>query len=454
MTLQRKAKIGIATTLVLCLAAGIATITSIVARTGRTQVSAYFDNSNGIFVGDDVMILGVAVGTIDKIEPQATRVKITFSVDDQYKVPADAKAVIINPTLVTARAIQLTPAYTGGPVLAAGTAIPQNRTAVPVEFDDLRKQLQKLTDALQPTQPGGVSTLGSFIDTAANNLRGQGANIREALIQLSQTFSALGDHSSDLFGTLHNLSVLTTGLQSSSELLASLNNNLSTVTGLLATDPHAIDNALKNLNVAVGDVNHFLNDNRELVGTTFDKLASISKALGDSIGDIKQTLHITPTAFQNFINIYEPANGALTGVLAVNNFANPLTFLCGAIQAASRLNADQSSKLCVQYLAPIVKNRQFNFPPVGENALVGAIARPNEVTFSEDWLRPQTEAGRVRDFYEGPLADEHGPAPAAPIPAPLAAEAPSPSGSPSIESTPTNPSAGLSGMMVPPGAGS
>ena len=44
----------------------------------------------------------------------------------------------MSPTLVTSRAIQLTPAYTGGPVMADNAVIPQDRTAVPVEFDDFR----------------------------------------------------------------------------------------------------------------------------------------------------------------------------------------------------------------------------------------------------------------------------------------------------------------------------
>ena len=56
-------------------------------------------------------------GRIESIEPQPSAVKITFWYDDKYKVPADAKAVILSPSLVTARAIQLTPAYTGGPVM-------------------------------------------------------------------------------------------------------------------------------------------------------------------------------------------------------------------------------------------------------------------------------------------------------------------------------------------------
>ena len=123
----------------------------------RDTYSAYFAESNGLFVGDEIRILGVAVGVVDKIEPQPTSSKVTFSVDKQYPVPADARAAILSPSLVTSRAIQLVPVYSGGPKLSPGESIPLNRTAVPVEWDDFRKQLEKLTDALQPTAPGGVN---------------------------------------------------------------------------------------------------------------------------------------------------------------------------------------------------------------------------------------------------------------------------------------------------------
>jgi phospholipid/cholesterol/gamma-HCH transport system substrate-binding protein len=452
MTFSRS-RIGLAVVLILCIAGAVALVVLKPFGGGKTELVAYFENSNGIYEGDDVMILGVPVGTIDKIEPQPLRAKITFHVDDKYHVPANANAVIISPTLVTARAIQLTPAYTSGPKMRSGGVIPQERTAVPVEFDDLRKQLEKLTQTLQPTEPGGTSTLGTFINTTADNLRGEGGNIRQMLIELSQTLSALGDHSGDLFGTLKNVSVLVSALRSSTDLMRQLNRNFASVSGLLANDSNEIGNAVRDLNGAVGDVQSFVADNRESLGTTSDKMASVSQALVESLDDIKQTLHVAPNAFQNFLNIYEPAQGALTGFLGLNNFASPLQFICSAIQAASRMNAEQSAKLCVQYMAPIFKNRQFNFPPLGMNIFDGPQARANEVTFSEDWLRPLTEAGRIRDYYEGPLPTNQGPPPAqSPAPAPpepLAAEAPLPTGG-----TPTDPSAGLTGMMVPPGGGS
>jgi len=444
----RRVKAAVAALLAVLLVGGVAVV--LTARyIGKTTVVAYFDNTNGLFRGDDVMMLGVPVGKIVNIEPEPSRAKVTFWVDDTYKIPADVKAVILLPQLITARAVELTPVYTSGPALKSGAVIPQDRTAVPVEWDDLRVQLQKLADALQPTEPGGVSPLGQLINTAADNLRGQGASIRDAIIKLSQTLSALGDHSNDIFTTLKNLSTLVSALRDSADVMRALNTNLADVTGLLANDPNEVGQVVDDLNTASAKVKDFVAENREALGTTSDKLAGISQAVHDSLDDIKQTLHVAPTAFQNFLNIYQPAQASFTGALALNNFANPITFLCGAIQAASRMNAEQSSKLCVQYLAPIIKNRQYNFLPLGENLIVGAQARPNEVTYSEDWMRPDYVPPAPGAPAPGPPLAAEAPAPLAP----LAAEAPPPN-EPSPATVSTDPAAGLPGIMVPPGGGS
>jgi phospholipid/cholesterol/gamma-HCH transport system substrate-binding protein len=415
---------------------------------GRVHVTAYFDNSNGIFPGDDIVVLGVPVGRIDSIEPEPTKTKISFWVNGDNPVPADVKAVILAPQLVTSRSIQLTPAFTGGARMADGAVITQDRTAVPMEWDDVRDQLEKLSASLQPTQPGGVSPLGEFINTTADNLRGQGAGIRDALIKLSQAISALGDHSGDIFGTIKNLSVLVSALQSSTGAMESLNRNLAGVTGLLADSPNEVAQAITDISTASRDVAGFAADNRETLGITSDKLASLSTTLTGSLDDIKQTLHIAPTAAQNLINIYNPAHSSISGVLAVNNFSNPVSFICGAIEAASRLGGAQSAKLCAQYLAPIVKNRQYNYPPIGINPFVSAAARPNEVTYSEPWMRP--------DFRPTPPELPIGPSEAAP-PAPAGAPLPAEAGSDSTQrasTVATDPASGLPGLMVPTGGGS
>ena len=93
-------------------------------------------------------------------------------------------------------------------------------------------------------------------------------------------------------------------------------------------------------------------------------------------------------------------------------------------------------------LAPIVKNRHYNFPPIGFSQAVGTTARPNEITFSEDRLRP--------DYRPAPQAappvDTHTET------GPLSAEVPTAPGAPSA--TATDPNDGLEGLLVPAGAGS
>jgi phospholipid/cholesterol/gamma-HCH transport system substrate-binding protein len=422
----------------------------------RTHAVAYFENSNGIYAGDAVSIVGVPVGKIESIEPQPESVKVSFWYDSKYKVPADAKAVILSPTLVTARTIQLTPAYTGGPVMENDAVIPRERTAVPVEWDEVRQQLAKLADTLQPTEPGGVSPLGSVINTTADNLRGEGANIRDTVIKLSQAISALGDNSTNIFSTVKNLATLVSALQDSTNLMRQLNQNLASVTGLLANDPDEVANAVRDLDKAVGEVQTFVADNRESLGTTSDKLAGVTQALTDSLADVKQFLHVAPNTLQNYVNIWQPAQGAVSSVPMINNFADPVSFLCGAVQAASRLGAEESAKLCVQYMAPIIKNRQYNFLPLAQNVFVGATTRPNELTYSEDWLRPD---------YIPPQPGSAAPPPPAGAPQPAAGAPQPPAGAPlppalgpllPAEAVPTapNPADGLQGLMVPAGAGS
>ena len=442
---KRYARPGLALALIVLLAAGVFVLVRGSETINRHNVVAYFENSNGIYVGDDVTILGVPVGRISSIEPEPQRVKVSFWYDSKYKVPADVNAAILSPMLVTSRAIQLTPSYSSGPVLADDAVIPRERTVVPVEYDDFRKQLERLTETLQPTQPGGVSTLGAVINTAADNLRGQGANIRDTVIKLSQAFSALGDHSTDIFSTVKNLSILVSALQDSINLMRQLNQNLASVSGLLADDPNEVGNAVRDLSDAVGQVQSFVADNRETLGTTSDKLAGVTTALTESIDDIKQFLHVAPTTFQNYINIYQPAQGAVSSVPVINNFANPITFICGAVQAASRMGAQDSAKLCVQYLAPIIKNRQYNFPPIGQNLFVGAQARPNEITYSEEWMRPD---------YVPPAGPPPAPNPPPPANAsPLSSDAPGPP-LPAEAPIATNPADGLPGLMMPNGPGS
>ena len=63
MTATRATRIGLALTLAVLLVGGLV-IALYSAPVKKTTLTAYFENSNGIYPGDDVRILGVPVGTV------------------------------------------------------------------------------------------------------------------------------------------------------------------------------------------------------------------------------------------------------------------------------------------------------------------------------------------------------------------------------------------------------
>jgi len=88
----------------------------------QTKITAYFANKQRHVrrLTKSAFFLGVAVGTITEIEPQPQRSKVTFPLRRPLQGARRRQAVILSPSLVTSRAIQLTPAYTSGPSWPVG----------------------------------------------------------------------------------------------------------------------------------------------------------------------------------------------------------------------------------------------------------------------------------------------------------------------------------------------
>ena len=197
--MSRWVRIGIIAALLVALIGGVSVIWP---RVTTYTVVGHFASAAGLYPGDEVRVVGVPIGSIESIEPQADSVKITMRVKDSVKVPADARAVIMSPNLVAARFIQLTPAYSQGPAMKDGGTIALERTGVPVEWDDVKTELTRLSQQLGPAAGQVQGPLSQFVNQAADTFDGSGDSFRQALRELSQTSGRLGDSSPDLFGTV------------------------------------------------------------------------------------------------------------------------------------------------------------------------------------------------------------------------------------------------------------
>lgn len=357
---------------------------------GKTSVTAYFTSTTGLYGGDEVRVLGVRVGRIDDIEPGTDRVRVRMSIDRGVDLPADARAVIIAPSLVSARFIQLAPAYDGGPKLTDGAEIPIDRTAVPVEWDDIKTELSKLSTALGPVGDDKQGSFGRFVDTAANNLDGNGQRFRDTLRELSATLNTLSDGRTDLFGTVRNLQKFVEVLSSSNEQIVQFGNRLASVSSVLAGASAELGTGLDELDVALADVKRFLDDSGTELTEGVQRLSEVTQQLVDKRPQLEQVLHSGPTAMVNFYQIYNPAQGTLSGAISLNNSRNPLSFLCGSIRALEHADSDRSADLCAQYLAPVISSLAMNYVPLMANVASSVTAFPDQLVYS-----PPSLAGQV-----------------------------------------------------------
>jgi phospholipid/cholesterol/gamma-HCH transport system substrate-binding protein len=351
------------------------------------EYAAEFDTSRGLYVGDDVRVMGVEVGRVTDIEPRGNHVLVTFTSD--RPIPVDAQAAIIAPTLVSARFVQLTPAYTGGPELSPGAVVPLERTAVPVEWDEITEQLTRLTTELGPTVDDPQGPLGEVLDTAAANVEGQGPAMRESLEQLSAALRTISDGRKDMFGTIGNLQVFVEALSLSRDQIVSLHTHLASVTQTLDDNRDDMGAALATLDTVLVDVERFVRDNRGNIDTTLDRTAALTETLAAQRDGIAQVLHVAPTALSNLQSIYQPAHNTVVSALALSNFANPAQFVCSALAAAEQVDAHTGSELCVQYLGPILPLLTMEYPPVRINPTRGVGALPDQLVYTEPDLAPQ-----------------------------------------------------------------
>ena len=433
---------------------------------GPKTITAYFTSATAIYPGDDVRVLGVKVGAVKSIEPQGTQAKMTLAVDRDVPIPADASAVIVAQNLISARYVQLTPAYeadgaAGGPTMADKAVIGLERTAIPVEWDQVKEQLMRLATDLGPTGDATQISLGRFIDSAATAMSGNGPKLRETIAQLSGVSRVLSDGSGNIVDIIRNLQTFVTALRDSNTQIVAFQDRLASVTSVVDGSRSDLDAALTDLSVAVGEVERFIAGSRDQTAEQVRRLGNVTQNISDNRMVLENLLHVAPNAIANGYNIYSPDSGTAVGAFAMANFANPVELVCSAIGAVKNATAPETAKLCAQYLGPALRLINFNGLPFPFNAYLRKSPSPENLVYSDPNLAPggaggspvpagippavSAYAGANVPLFAGPQAPPGAPGiyapnglPAAPSPA-LFPGAPIPPGFPPVQVSPSLP---------------
>jgi len=317
-------------------------------RGGETKtLTAHFPRTVSVYEGSDVRVLGVAVGKVDSVTPSGTDVVVRMHYDGEVRVPADAKAVIVAPSIVGDRYIQLTPVFEqGDKVLADGAELSVDDTSVPLELDEIYSSLNDLNVALGPKGANQDGALSDLLKVTAENFDGQGEQLNRTIHDVGELSATLDNNKEELFGAAADLEGFIGTLAENDTTVRRFNQSVARLSTMLAGEREELAAALRNLGTAMTEVQRFVRDNKDNLHRNIRGLNRVSKVLVKQRDALDEILRVAPVALNNLGLTYNPQAGTLDtranlGELGNVIGADPAAFLCSVVR-----QADKSGSSC------------------------------------------------------------------------------------------------------------
>lgn len=264
-------------------------------------VTVMLPDSAGLFVGNDVGVLGVPVGKITALSPDGDSVRASLEITDpSIKLPANVDAAVIARSVAADRYVELSPAYTGGATLPDGAVIPRNRTVTPVDFDQVLASLTKVSSDLAG-DPKAMHNLQQLLDVSTSTLSGHGGDLHSALASMSAAITNVSDNRNNIVGTLQSMENLTHALAANESTVRSFIDNSAQAAQLLSDERFKIGGALTSLSNSIDELGAFAAEHQTELHQDITSLTKVLQSTAASKTDLNAALDTLPLAGQNLI---------------------------------------------------------------------------------------------------------------------------------------------------------
>lgn len=260
---------------------------------------ADFAQADGMYVGSNVAVLGVNVGTVEALDPRGDHVRVTMSLPADTRIPASAQAWVMSPNVVSDQYIELTPPYAGGPALPDGAVIGLGRTHSPIKWDTLVKSVNELLTTFGPQGVNSDGSLGRVLHDAARLLDGRGEQLRTAIRNLAQATDVVGGSMPDVKRLLYRLDRLVAVLADNKSTVDSLTSSIDDVAGEFARQEGDIANAIGSLSSVLTEVGGLVKRHGASMSANVDRLAKVSVELAKHQQQLVEIMDTFPLAADN-----------------------------------------------------------------------------------------------------------------------------------------------------------
>lgn len=297
---------GRLTAAISALCAATAVISGCGTASGDIRITADFANIAGVYEGNDVALLGLKIGRIDKIEPHGTYVTVWMTIDGDRPVPADAIAATLSPSLVTNRHIELAPPYSGdGPKLADGDHIPCGspcgqpgpaRTRTPVDIDRVLATVDDIATSLKSKGGAEGPLSGAALEQV---LRGNGDKIRETIAALSQAVRLGVDNGDAISRIIVRLNEITQIIAANDQAVRDFSGRTTQLSQLLAEQSPGLQAVLTQLNDFLANTSSVLDQRGGHLGEALTGLTETTDQLRRNARNLVEIVDVAPLLFSN-----------------------------------------------------------------------------------------------------------------------------------------------------------
>jgi len=263
-------------------------------------LNAVYSSAPGLFPGAAVDVLGVPVGTVVSVTNVDDHVEVGMRVKSGTKVPSGVLASLVAPQVLGQPDVDLNPGYTGGPYLQPHATIEESHTTVPVNTDQLLKQLRRTLDALNPHAVGGLIT------NLAQDLDGQGAGLNALISSAAGTIQLLADKGDNLGQLNGTLAQLTGTLDSDTSQIEQLVQEYDTVSTVVAQHSGQLNDAITQLTGATTALSALLAPNLQPLEADVGTVTTVGRTLNRNIGNVDEILQQANNLFQGANRVFDP----------------------------------------------------------------------------------------------------------------------------------------------------
>jgi phospholipid/cholesterol/gamma-HCH transport system substrate-binding protein len=170
----------------------------------RVPLDLVFDDASGIVPDSAVMIAGVQVGRVSRLDVDHDKAIVHTEVNRSAKIREDVKALIRARSLLGEKYIELKPQSREATIAPANFVVPDTQTGFSTEIDQLTTKIEPLIDKalvilnkIDPEDPAK--------ENLVDNLNNLAATLSEGLNGRSEALGSLVDNTASLTGRLDGI---------------------------------------------------------------------------------------------------------------------------------------------------------------------------------------------------------------------------------------------------------